>query len=262
MLQAAFLVLTACEKEQATLSDDMSPLSAENVAQSLDESLSADAEVLSLRTGGGDCASAFAWPDCAVITDSGEGYPRTIDVDWGEGCTDALGRVRTGIMHITLTGDMLEAGSVRTVTFEDYSINGREVSGSRHTTSLGTNDQGQPVFSETASIQFAHEGLTCERTVNHMVTWLAGYDTPECGDNLFSIEGEATVTRPNGITVHRVITDPLILDRPCGHIVSGVVSLNAPGGTATLDYGDGSCDNEALLVRPNGTQQVIVLGSM
>ena len=43
-------------------------------------------------------------------------------------------------------------------------------------------------------------------------------------------------------------------------IVSGIITIVRNGNTATLDYGDGTCDNLAVLT-VNGNQYNIIIGN-
>lgn len=187
--------------------------------------------------------------DCVEVTDSGEGeYPREIILDYGEGCIGPGGRIRSGQVIINLSADMSEVGATRTVTFNNFAVNNAAVEGLRVALSGGTNELGQPNWTRSVNMSFTRNGNTLLRITDHEVVWLSGYDTEECGDNVFQITGTGSVTRPNGTVVDRTILIPIISDRICGQAVQGQIQVDAPLGTRYIDFGDGSCDNEAIVI--------------
>lgn len=187
--------------------------------------------------------------DCVEVTDSGEGvYPREIILDYGDGCLGQGGRIRYGQIIINLSDDMGVEGATRTVTFQDFAVNNTYIEGTRVAISQGTNGEGQPQWTRTVDMTFTRNGNELGRNFNQDVTWLSGYNTEECGDNVFQISGSGSVTRPNGNVVTRTIISPLIVDKVCGYTVQGVIVVDAPLGQRTLDFGDGSCDDDAIVI--------------
>ena len=73
--------------------------------------------------------SAVVTDTCPVISIITEGsfWPRTIVVDYGDGCDVSRNqnqeRIRKGKIFIKVSGPMWQEGSYREVTFEDFSIN-------------------------------------------------------------------------------------------------------------------------------------------
>ncbi len=141
---------------------------------------------------------------------------------------------------------------MRTVTFEDFSINGVEITGSRITTNLGPNTDGQPVFSRVVDTQITHSNGTYHRNFTSEITWLSGYQTSECGDNDWKLTGSGSNTRSNGTVVTRTITSALYHYHTCNFITQGSVQISAPNGTMSIDYGNGTCDDLATVTGPNG----------
>ena len=69
-------------------------------------------------------------------------------------------------------------------------------------------------------------------------------------DDIFSISGNATITRANGHFFACDIATPLKAALNCDYIESGVVNVNGYTGVNTqrvLNYGAGNCDNIAQL---------------
>jgi len=85
-----------------------------------------------------------------------------------------------------------------------------------------------------------------------------GFDTAALSDDAFLISGSQSVVGPKG-TITSTITTPLSVKADCSHIISGVVVNTKKNKTATLNYGDGTCDNMATITI-DGTVKTIKLG--
>ncbi|MBC2840556.1 hypothetical protein [Robiginitalea sp. SC105] len=55
------------------------------------------------------------------------------------------------------------------------------------------------------------------------------------------------------------VTSPLTGNFECTYLVSGVMIVGKNGLSMTVDFGDGSCDNEAILTYPNGMMETYEL---
>ena len=242
--------LSSCKKEQA---DDSAASVNEAISQVVNKSVQEDVDAATLnRSASNNCNWQALLPECATVTESGEDYPIEIIIDYGDGCEDNYGRIKSGQVIITITGEMLEEASVRTVTFSDFSVNDIDVAGTRVMTSLGTSDDGYPQFSRDIDVSMTNNGNSFSRSFDGVATWLSGYETAECGDNVFELEGSGTCTRPNGAQVTRTIIEPLLIDRVCGYVIAGYVEMEAPMGTRSINFGDGECDSSAIVTGPNG----------
>ncbi|MFM9986680.1 MAG: hypothetical protein ACKVOK_15685 [Flavobacteriales bacterium] len=253
------LVFSSCTKEKQSTLDATSILD-ENIASFAEKSTSEMEDAATLKSGGGNpCSPQDQLPECAVYTEDSESYPKNITIDFGDGCADPMGRVRSGIIHINLTDDMLNEGAVRTVTFENYAVNDIEIEGIRTTTNTGLNEFSQPTFSRNIEMSIERPQGTFERTCNGNVAWVSGFDTPECGDNVFTETGSGTLTRPNGVVMTHTITEALLIDRNCGYVIDGIIEISGPNGEGNIDFGDGTCDDQAIVTRPNGDVETITL---
>ena len=76
----------------------------------------------------------------------------------------------------------------------------------------------------------------------------AGNNTPNILlDDVFSITGNRTVTKSNGVT--RVGTGLTALQKKtiCENIDKGTYKIEGPSHIAVIDFGDGTCDNQATV---------------
>ena len=93
-----------------------------------------------------------------------------------------------------------------------------------------------------------------------------GFSTTQIfADNIYKITGNWTTTHPNGTIQTATITTPLrarmsclVVNKPL--LVLGVITFVKNGVTATLDYGNGDCDNTAVFTI-NGVSYTITIGN-
>ncbi|MBQ4819329.1 hypothetical protein [Aquimarina sp. MMG016] len=77
-------------------------------------------------------------------------------------------------------------------------------------------------------------------------------------ENTIIITGNWDVTI-NGESYSLVIDPSLRGTSVCGYIVEGVLTITENGSSASIDYGDGICDNIATVTYPDGTSEEIEL---
>ncbi|MCB0760460.1 MAG: hypothetical protein KDC12_02980 [Flavobacteriales bacterium] len=249
------LTFTACQKRHQDADDDAA--ANEVIAAFAERGMQSDIDATTLHRGmppiEGMCNPLDNLPECATVTESGDTYPMTITIDYGDGCEDAFGHERSGQIVIELSDDLLNTGAVRTATLVDFHVGNVAISGTRTTTNLGTNDSNQVIFGRECNMTMVRNNHTISRQFSGIATWIAGLETDDCGDNIFELTGSGSCTRPNGVQVSRTIIEPLLIDQECGYITQGVVEMDAPMGTRTIDFGDGNCDNQAVVNGPNGS---------
>lgn len=109
-------------------------------------------------------------------------------------------------------------------------------------------------------------GAVLERVGTRTREIIAGFNTPNVFlDNVYQITGNWTTTFPNTTVQTSTITTPLNVKMSCISVnkpllVSGVITFVRNNNTATLDYGNGDCDNLAVFTI-NGNSYNIVIGN-
>lgn len=242
------LMLTSCTKdEQDTLDGGIA--STDAVARTSDDAVEELADGLVFRSD----SDEVVLPACVVVTDSGPGvYPRLITLDFGTGCTDAAGRTRTGVMHVSISAPWTEIGSMREITFEDFTVTRPNqdvavgVEGSRVLERLEPGVDGESRWARNINTTLTHPDFTVERTFSGIRRWVAGEGDPDA-NQVFGLTGTASHSR-NGFVRTRTILEEVLFDQGCGEPTVGVVLIDRPVlDDVTLDYGDGSCDGVATL---------------
>ena len=198
-----------------------------------------------------------------------------IKIDFGTGVTDAAGVTRKGIIYIAYDGRRWAYQSTRKITFSYYYRNGIRVQGLYTVTNVTADSLASPFTFhhklDTGKLTFPASGSNGEtyatRNAEYDVKWTYVANTPAQstmaivnGDRLENASG---VTR-KGVAYSMVIGEPITYRVGC--VSSGVfmpssgsktvtVGLNTPI-SYTIDYGNGDCDNRAVITI--GTRSVTI----
>lgn len=261
------IFLTSCQKEEEpqlnteeatqqmiVASEDNA--TAEDLFQTVEDEVD---QVLETRGGGS------ANPDCPTITvdPSWDEFPRTVTIDFGTGgCVGPNGRVRRGVIVVEQTAAWFVEGAVRTANFIDFSIDDAQIFGTRTLVNEGYDVNGNVTFTRTVSdakIIFPNGDETTWES-NNTLTQTDGGNTPfVLLDNVYEITGNASGVNREGQAYTVDITSPLVKDKLCPWVSSGIVELQVDSYLISLDYGPGTCDKFAILTLPNGTEHQIVI---
>ncbi len=195
-------------------------------------------------------------PEILIEKEEG-GWPRTITLDYGDGIELANGRIIAGVIVIVQTDSRLVNGATRTVTFQDFSVDGVAITGTIVKTFLIDEQKVTIVRDLTFTLE---DGTTIDRYAEYERVWAAGMDTPlDPSDDIFEITGNVNCEDSDGNTYRREITNRLIKKGGCRWIVAGEVALYKNDVQfATINYGDGECDNIATMSTADGTKQFTI----
>ena len=68
--------------------------------------------------------------------------------------------------------------------------------------------------------------------------------------------GSGSGTCHNGNTRTMTITTPLLVDRTCGYITQGVIEMSSEDKSGSIDFGDGTCDDVAVVTRDGESREI------
>lgn len=242
LLIASVIFLFSCQKQQT---EDMT--TGEDILQmDMDE----NDYVLEELYASNDCNVDLTQvlPSCAQVSYSSVDYPKTITVDFGNGCIDAKGRNKKGKIIIYVTGDMKTEGSEKDVSFDNFYINDVKIEGYKHAKNIGLNSSQNEVVEISGDITATKNGLTRKRSFTRQREWINGYETCETEDDEFLISGNGTITTRSGRKINHTITEAIhIKPRQCGYPLSGKIDFGTSLRGAILDFGNENCDNIASL---------------
>lgn len=263
------LVIMSCEKDEATLSQEI--LDETTFAENVFAQVSSDVEdavpfegVSSGR--GGFMGFGFGFGKCmtrTVATPEDADFPKTITIVYDGDCScDFNDVIKKGTIIITLTGHPREEGSQRIVTFEDFSINGNEVKGTKTITYNG-NGQFTCVLEDGNIV--TKDGDVIIRESTKTKTLVEGGDTEERSDDVYEVRGEINGVYIDGetgdeLSYKKIITTPLSISKDCFWITSGVVeTIIGESVATTVDFGDGTCDNLAIRTKAGEEPEEITM---
>jgi hypothetical protein len=195
-----------------------------------------------------------------IVTIDSISSPRTMTIDYGTSnyvCED--GNLRRGVILVTWTGAYRQLGTVITVNFKDFYQNDNHVEGTKSVSNMGLNSSNQMTYNVVVEMKVtntSNEVYSWKSTRTR--TWISGYDTKTKWDDIYLISGTSSGTNRRGdLFTAKTISD-LKIDMSCQwRVVSGIVEMNPEGKSArTIDYGNGSCDNQ-ITVTVNGKSRTM-----
>lgn len=276
-LLTAILFFTACQKDTSDVADTMSDaetqLTTEDDAEA--DMVYDDVFVNVMGTddevGIGTGIGIFGRTSGAIETGRGDGvdsagnrcftvtrvpaapgvFPKTITIDFGTGCTGPDGRTRRGKIITVYSGRLVVPGSEAVTTFDNYYVDSIHVEG-RHKVKNNSTSAVR-IFTRTV----VNGKLT--RPSGNYVKWDATHtnsQTAGLGTPLFPLDDEFDITgtaagehyrNGNTNTWSRTILNPVHRKFTCRWPVSGIVKISRNSNDARLNYGNGNCDNQAVL---------------
>jgi hypothetical protein len=198
---------------------------------------------------------------CATVTVTpATGFPKTLTVDFGTGCTSPNGIFRKGKITIVLSDSVRKYNSTAVMTFQDYFVNGFKKEGIitwTNTSLPGTKSWQRKVengkITSPTGNYWLHSGIK-------NITQTAGVSTPlNLVDDVFSVTGNHTVTNAAGKTRTGTILEALQKKTACENIDKGKVKIEGPAHYAVINFGDGTCDRLATISIDGRPERVIFL---
>ncbi len=193
---------------------------------------------------------------CAVLTHNKLSSPRTIVIDFGAvNCMCNDGRNRHGKILVSYTGNYQDSGSIHTITFDNYYVNNYAIMGSNIIENKGLNASSQPYYSSMVEGKVLRPDAldTIYYQANHTITWIQGNTTPIWGDDIYHITGTGSGRNELKTYYAMNISAPLVKDvLGCRYYTQGKIEMQPQGkALRTIDFGDGSCDNDATVTINN-----------
>ncbi len=262
LLAATVLFFSACTKEEniVDVTDNFEVVSQDDLeAESLVEDATDEIEA-ALETWDPGGVQPRECPTLTVVPANG-GFPRTVTIDFGEACEGRNGRTRSGKIIVQQTDTMSNTGATRTFTFDGFAVDGAQFAGTKTVTNTGRDADGNRPFKRTvtgASITYP-DGTVSSWSGEQVITQVAGANTRRLADDVFEITGGSEGTNRMGKTFSTSIVDPLVKQKTCPWLVRGSKSVSRDDKPATLAYGDGQCNQFAILTLPDGTTKEIML---
>lgn len=271
VLGLSLLTITSCTNEEDASTEiasdeviSVAELQVSDESELITEEISSIAEDVYASdeistTAKGDYRSDYL-PECVVITTTVTDSTREKIIDFGDGCELPNGNVLGGIIKLNYAKDMTVASKSISLTLENFTFNSVAVEGSATVLRVRSNENGNPQGTVTSEFSATWpNGDTASFTGTRTREWIEGYGSGFWGDNVFLITGKRTYIGRLGNVFVKEVTTPLRRELSCRFIVSGVLEISRNDNTATLDFGDGSCDAKGTLTQPDGTETEVFL---
>jgi hypothetical protein len=186
-------------------------------------------------------------------------FPKTVIINFGDGCLGRDGKLRKGKIITVFTGPMGVPGSKATTTFENHKIDSVKVEGKHEVTNNSTSNNRIFTTKVIEGKLIWNSGRWVKWNSVRTVAQLEGNGTPLWPlDDIFSITGGGRGENSRGITWGHEVIEPLIKKFTCRWISKGVMRIKFNNTGGLLNFGDGRCDNKAELTI-NGTVRIITL---
>nr|WP_294904173.1 hypothetical protein [uncultured Lacibacter sp.] len=186
-------------------------------------------------------------------------FPKTVTINFGDGCLGRDGKLRKGKIITVFTGPMGIPGSKATTTFENHKIDSVKVEGKHEVTNNSTSNNRVFTTKVIEGKLTWNSGRWVKWSSIRTVTQIEGNGTPFWPlDDIFSITGGGRGENSRGKTWGHEVIEPLIKKFTCRWISKGVLRIRFNDTNGLLNFGDGRCDNKAELT-VNGNVRIITL---
>ena len=157
---------------------------------------------------------------------------------------------------LTVTYEVGNESASFTATYEDFYVGTIKINGTRSFVINGNTDQNSVSFTVTSDVSVELEnGSTISENGTKTFVFTFGASLLE---STFSISGNWTV-QAEGNTYAVGTVDDLQGNFSCEHLTSGSMVVSKNGLAVTVDFGDGECDDKAVVIYPNGATEEITL---
>lgn len=210
-----------------------------------------------------NCAQVTRVPAFGTLITPGTVVTKTID--FGTiGCPLPNGIVVKGKIIIVFTFQPEATSHTINYTFDNFYHNNIKYTGTKTFTRVMSTSESNPNIHPIVTMNMDMtatfpNGNVYTRVGQRVREIVEGYTTPIWTDNVYKVTGSWTTTFPNAATQTATITTPIMIKLNCAYISKGVITIVRDATTATLDYGNGECDNQAVFTI-NGVSYPITLG--
>lgn len=243
--------MTSCSEDQDDSIND-SELTQTELRTILEtDAVSASADsVLADLFANNNSQSGKSLVDCYEATYSETGFTVTFNNCVLNGTDNANGTV-------TVVYGVEPGTASFTATYVDFYVGDVKLNGTRSFTIVGDPSQSSISFAVTSimTAEFA-DGSVISENGSREVTFTFG-DSLETSTYSISGTWELQVNEDEySVNINTTLEGNL----SCGYITTGTMNVNKNGLQVTVDFGDGTCDNIATIIYPNGASDDVTIG--
>ena len=199
---------------------------------------------------------------CASLTVSGSSFPVTLTVDFGSGCKSSDSITRSGSITYVFSGRLSTPGTTISATFNNYIVNGYKVKGTYTIANTTTNINAPQLTTTVTNGNIVFPSDTAYSFSGTKTVSIASGSVADITTLVFNVTGKYNISSSYGDALAVTATTPLEKKVVCKYIDKGVLSFNYTKNSSTvsgtLDYGNGTCDNKALVTIGSFTQTITI----
>ncbi|MBS1946485.1 MAG: hypothetical protein JST47_01850 [Bacteroidetes bacterium] len=211
-------------------------------------------------TGYGYCATVTVKPSSGTTAP----FPDTLIVDFGNGCTSADNIARSGSITYIFSGHLIVPQTTISATFNNYTVNGYKLNGTYAIKNTSTS-LTSPSFTTTVTggnIVFPNDTSYSFSGTKTVSVTSSDNNLLDASSLVFSITGNYSISSSYGANLAATVTSPLERKATCHYVDKGVVAFKYTSPSisvnGTLDYGNGTCDNSALVTIGSFTATITI----
>ncbi|WP_291867367.1 hypothetical protein [Maribacter sp.] len=234
------------EEQGLNKTDVISVLNVDDVSGLTDSILT---DIFAANTQSGKISTTNKINNCFETTFTNTGYTATFDNCSVDGADNV-----NGTINVTFA---LENGTLAyTATYSNFSIGNISIEGTKGVIINSTSNDTQMSLSVTSNITIVLEDDTVVKetgTKTLVVTQGVSNAT-----STITIEGDWVLQVDNDIYTVSVI-DTLEGSLACDYLTTGVMNITKNGLSVKVNFGEGTCDDSAILIYPNGVEEEFTL---
>jgi hypothetical protein len=266
LLASAIILITACKKDSSSSSSSSDNGNAANMSANGATADNAydDAFNIAMKAGNDNSlvasiehqnsgSTTLGGSYCASVTFKGKVgvFPDTLVVDFGSGCTSTDGITRSGSITYIFSEKLKTIGSTISATFTNYKVNGYQLGGTYSITNSSPSLLAPQLTTAVTNGNIVYPNDTAYSFSGTKTVSFVSGDISNPTSLVFNITGNYSISSSYGESLAATVTTPLERKGSCGWVDKGIVGFTYTKGTAsvkgTLDYGDGTCDNSAVI---------------
>jgi hypothetical protein len=182
-------------------------------------------------------------------------FPKVITFDWATGCTDWAGVTRAGAFTLSLD-KLWAAGTTSSVTYNNFTQDAVTMNGSLSLSNVSNNlglgwkvQAGNLTRTDASGTSTLTGALEFKQTQGALTFW-------DWQDDVHEVTGTTAYTLGTGEAGSLTILTPLVKKNNCAWVSKGTATITVDGETFSIDYGNGTCDNKAMVTYNGQTFEI------
>jgi hypothetical protein len=173
-------------------------------------------------------------------------FPKTVTSNFGTGCTDLDGKLKTGKLTLKV-GKLWEPNATIEAVFENYTEDGAKLDGSYSIVNNSTFGVTNYTFSASNISLTSKEGKTVTYNIRQTHKQVGGFGNFDLLDDVYDVSTVLTSILPDGTKFSWENTTPLKKTNSCWWIQKGTGTIKINDAPMTIDFGNDTCDDDATI---------------